>query len=53
MCIGNAFSIIEMQTVVALVAQRYEIDRVPGYPVEREMSELRESASPRAGHESA
>ena len=28
---------IEMQIVVAMVAQRYEIDLVPGHPVEREM----------------
>ena len=48
-CIGNAFSIIEMQIVVAMVAQRYEIDLVPGYPVEREMLfTLRPSGSVRA-----
>jgi cytochrome P450 len=36
-CIGNFFSILEMQIVVAMVAQRYEVNLVPGRPVEREM----------------
>jgi cytochrome P450 len=36
-CIGNIFSIIEMQIVTTMVARRYELELVPGHPVEREM----------------
>lgn len=36
-CIGNIFSVIEMKVVVAMVAQKYDVDLVPGHPVEREM----------------
>lgn len=36
-CIGNIFSLIEMQIVVAMVTQKYFVDLVPGHPVGREM----------------
>jgi cytochrome P450 len=38
MCIGNAFAMMEMQIVLAMVAARYRLDVVPGRPVEIEPS---------------
>ena len=35
-CIGSAFALIEMQVVVAMVAQRYEVTLAPGWRVEPE-----------------
>jgi cytochrome P450 len=32
-CIGDAFALLEMRLVVAMVAQRYRLDLVPGHPV--------------------
>jgi cytochrome P450 len=32
-CIGEAFAMMEMQLVVAAVAQRYRLDLVPGHPI--------------------
>ena len=34
MCIGNAFALMEMQIVLAMVASRFRLDLVPGRPVE-------------------
>jgi cytochrome P450 len=33
-CIGSAFALMEMQVVLAMVAQRYELTLVPGWRVE-------------------
>ena len=33
LCIGDSFAMLEMQLVVAMVAQRYRPDLVPGHPV--------------------
>ena len=33
-CIGSAFALIEMQIIVAMVAQRYEVTLAPGWHVE-------------------
>ncbi len=33
-CIGSAFALIEMQVIVAMVAQRYEVTLAPGWRVE-------------------
>ena len=38
MCIGNAFALMEMQIVLAMVASRYRLALVPGRPVEVETS---------------
>ena len=35
LCIGAEFALMEMQLVVATVAQRYRLHLVPGHPVER------------------
>jgi len=35
-CIGSAFALIEMQVIVAMVAQRYEVTLAPGWRVEPE-----------------
>ena len=32
-CIGNSFAMMEMQLVLATVAQRYRLDLVPGHPI--------------------
>jgi cytochrome P450 len=34
MCIGNAFAMMEMQLVLASIAQRYQLDLVPGFEAE-------------------
>jgi cytochrome P450 len=34
LCIGNAFAMMEMQLVIAMVAQRFRLDLVPGHPTE-------------------
>jgi cytochrome P450 len=36
MCIGNNFALMEMQSILATVAQRYTLRLVPGHPVEPE-----------------
>lgn len=36
MCIGNNFALMEMQLILATIAQRYKLRLVPGYPVEPE-----------------
>jgi cytochrome P450 len=36
MCIGNNFALMEMQLILATVAQRYKLRLVPGHPVEPE-----------------
>lgn len=36
LCVGNNFAMMEMQLILATVAQRYHLDLVPGYPVELE-----------------
>jgi len=33
-CIGNSFTMMEAQLVLATVAQRYSLRLVPGHPVE-------------------
>ena len=33
MCIGNAFAMMEAQIIVAMVAQRYALELVPGHPI--------------------
>ncbi len=33
-CIGHEFAMMEMQLIIAMVAQQYQLDLVPGYPVE-------------------
>jgi cytochrome P450 len=33
-CIGNAFALMEMQLILAMVLQRYRLCSVPGHPVE-------------------
>jgi cytochrome P450 len=38
MCIGNAFALMEMQIILAMVASRYRLALVPGRPVEVETS---------------
>src|SRR6266700_2445217 len=38
MCIGNAFAFMEMQLVLATVAQRYQLRLVPGHSVEPKLS---------------
>ncbi|MCZ7567118.1 MAG: cytochrome P450 [Ardenticatenaceae bacterium] len=35
-CIGNAFAMMEAQLILAMVAQRYRLDLVPGHSVEAE-----------------
>ncbi len=35
-CIGNNFALMEMQLILATVAQRYRLHLVPGHPVEPE-----------------
>jgi cytochrome P450 len=37
MCIGNNFSMMEAQLVLATIAQRYQLRMVPGHPVEPQM----------------
>jgi cytochrome P450 len=32
-CIGESFGMMEMQLVIAMVAQRYRLDLVPGHPI--------------------
>ena len=32
-CIGHTFAMMEMPIVLAMVAQRYRLDLVPGYPM--------------------
>jgi cytochrome P450 len=32
-CIGNAFALMEIQIIVAMIAQRFVLDLVPGHPV--------------------
>jgi len=36
MCIGSNFALMEMQLILATVAQRYKLRLVPGHPVEPE-----------------
>jgi cytochrome P450 len=36
MCIGSTFALMEMQLILATVAQRYQLHLVPGHPVEPE-----------------
>src|SRR5260370_806696 len=36
MCIGSNFALMEMQLILATVAQRYQLHLVPGHPVEPE-----------------
>jgi cytochrome P450 len=36
MCIGNNYALMEMQLILATVAQRYPLRLVPGHPVEPE-----------------
>jgi cytochrome P450 len=36
MCIGSTFALMEMQLILATVAQRYKLHLVPGHPVEPE-----------------
>ena len=36
MCIGNNFALMEMQLILATIAQRYKLRLVPGHPVEPE-----------------
>lgn len=36
MCIGNNFALMEMQLILATVAQHYQLQLVPGHPVEPE-----------------
>jgi cytochrome P450 len=36
MCIGNNFALMEMQLILATIAQRYRLHLVPGHPVEPE-----------------
>jgi cytochrome P450 len=45
-CIGNAFAMMEMQLVLATVAQRYTLRLVPGHPVE---PQVKLSLRPRYG----
>lgn len=35
-CIGEIFAMVEMQLVLAMVAQQYRLHLVPGHPVEKE-----------------
>jgi cytochrome P450 len=35
-CIGNAFALMEMQIVLAMLVQRYRVDLVPGFQMELE-----------------
>lgn len=35
-CIGNAFAMMEAQLILAMVAQTYRLDLVPGHPIEPE-----------------
>ncbi len=35
-CIGSNFAMLEAQLILATIAQRYELDLVPGHPVELE-----------------
>jgi cytochrome P450 len=35
-CIGNSFALMEAQLILAMVVQRYQLDLVPGHPVETE-----------------
>jgi cytochrome P450 len=35
-CIGNRFAMMEATLILALVAQRYRLQLVPGHPVEME-----------------
>ena len=37
-CIGNNLALMEGSLLLAMVAQRYELGLVPGYPVEREVA---------------
>src|SRR5205807_8620728 len=32
-CVGESFGMLEMQLVLATIAQRYQLDLVPGHPV--------------------
>ena len=34
MCIGNNFALMEMQLILATIAQHYTLRLVPGHPVE-------------------
>jgi len=36
LCIGNNFALMEMQLILAMIAQRYHLDLVPGHPIELE-----------------
>jgi cytochrome P450 len=36
LCVGNHFAKMEMTLILAMVAQRYQLDLVPGHPVELE-----------------
>ncbi|MCB9004361.1 MAG: cytochrome P450 [Ardenticatenaceae bacterium] len=38
LCIGNNFALMEAALIVAMVAQKYELDLVPGHPVEAEFA---------------
>ncbi|GCE28980.1 hypothetical protein KDA_44640 [Dictyobacter alpinus] len=38
LCIGNSLAMMEAQLVLATVAQRYSLRRVPGHPVELQVS---------------
>jgi cytochrome P450 len=33
-CIGSAFALVEMQLIVAMVAQRYRLTLIPGRQIE-------------------
>ena len=34
LCIGNGFALMEMQLVLAMITQRYQLALAPGHPVE-------------------
>jgi cytochrome P450 len=34
LCIGNQFALMEMQVILATLAQRYQLSLVPGHPIE-------------------
>ncbi len=37
-CIGNNLAVLEGSLLLAMIAQRYELDLAPGHPVEREVA---------------